>query len=127
MLPHGLKTRKPQCAGMWYPFEKQKHGFKNNPESSAVISPHAGFSYSGMVSLEAVSHVRKNRVWFLGTSHYESPQNGISIFHGNYSSSIGKALFPRNLDKKDSAYLKNIYRIPGIEPKNTPLKMFCTA
>jgi AmmeMemoRadiSam system protein B len=101
-----LKTRKPKCAGKWYSYEKQTHGFKDNPVSTAVISPHAGFYYSGAASLEAVSYVKKNRVWIVGTSHYESPQNGISVFHGDYYSSIGKALFPRSLNDKDFNIIK---------------------
>ena len=106
MEPLELKTRKPKCAGRWYPYELQAHGFTDNPISSAVISPHAGFSYSGMASLEAVSYVKKNRVWIIGTSHYESPQNGISIFYGDYFSSLGKASFPRNLREKDFNIIK---------------------
>lgn len=97
---HGLKTRPAKCAGRWYPYEKQSHRLTDNPVSTAVISPHAGFTYSGMVSLEAVAHVKKNRVWFFGTSHYELPRNGLSIYFGDYSSSIGKALFPCELSEK---------------------------
>ena len=110
---HGLKTRKPQCAGRWYPYEKQSHGFRDNPVSSAVISPHAGFYYSGMVSLEAVSRVKKKRVWFFGTSHYELPPEGISIFQGDYSSSIGRTLFPRNLNGKDYGILEKYFSDAG--------------
>jgi AmmeMemoRadiSam system protein B len=106
MTPHELRTRKSKCAGRWYPYEKQTHRFKDNPLSSAVISPHAGFFYSGMVSLEAVSRVKKNRVWIIGTSHYESPKTGISIFYGDYFSSIGKASFPRNLSEKEFGIIK---------------------
>ncbi len=105
MLLDDFKKRKPKCAGTWYPYERQKRTPKNSPVSSAVISPHAGFSYSGMVSLEAVSRIKKNRIWFFGTSHYESPATGISVFFGDYSSSIGKALFPRNLREKDFSIL----------------------
>jgi AmmeMemoRadiSam system protein B len=107
MEPLELKIRKPKCAGRWYPYEKQTHRFKDNPISSAVISPHAGFSYSGMVSLEAVSRVKKKRVWIIGTSHYESPKNGISVFYGDYFSSIGKASFPRNLSEKEFGIIKS--------------------
>jgi AmmeMemoRadiSam system protein B len=74
----------------------------DNPDSSAVISPHAGFSYSGSISLEAVSHVKKNRIWFFGTSHYERITNGLSIFRGNYNSSIGRTIFPENLSTSQS-------------------------
>jgi AmmeMemoRadiSam system protein B len=106
MEPLELKIRKPKCAGRWYPYEKQVHRFKDNPLSSAVISPHAGFMYSGMVSLEAVSSVKKNRVWILGTSHYEDITSGIAIYYGNYLTSIGKAIFPKDLSKKDFEIIK---------------------
>jgi len=108
-----LKTREPKCAGRWYPNKKQSIRFADNPVSSAVISPHAGFVYSGTVSLEAVSYVRKNRLWIFGTCHYETPQNGISIYYGDYSSSIGKANFPKNISEKDYSILKHYFSDEG--------------
>lgn len=108
-----LKTREPKCAGRWYPHKKQSVMFTDNPISSAVISPHAGFAYSGEVSLEAVSYVKKNRIWIFGTCHYESPLNGISIFYGNYSSSIGKAVFPSNLSDNDCKVLNKYFSDEG--------------
>jgi AmmeMemoRadiSam system protein B len=110
---HGLKTRKSRCAGRWYPHGREKHSFKDNPVSSAVISPHAGFYYSGMVSLEAVSYVKKNRIWIFGTSHYETPQNGISIFYGDYHSSIGCALFPRGIHEDDFSSIEKYFSDTG--------------
>jgi AmmeMemoRadiSam system protein B len=108
-----FKTRPPKCAGRWYPRKKQPLKFSDDPVSSAVISPHAGFVYSGEVSLEAVSYVKKNRVWIFGTCHYESPRNGISIFYGDYSSSIGKAVFPQNLPEKDYDALNKYFSDEG--------------
>jgi len=108
-----LKTREPKCAGRWYPPKKQPLRYTDNPVSSAVISPHAGFAYSGRVLLEAVSYVKKNRIWIFGTCHYESPRNGISIFYGNYSSSIGKADFPPNLSDNDCKVLNNYFSDEG--------------
>jgi AmmeMemoRadiSam system protein B len=100
MQLHELKTRPAKCANRWYPRTRSPNSFNDKPLSSAVISPHAGFDYSGQVSLEAVSHVKKSRIWFFGTSHYESLTKGISIFYGNYSSSIGKTVFPQSLDER---------------------------
>jgi AmmeMemoRadiSam system protein B len=108
-----LKTREPKCAGRWYPHKKQPLRFTDNPVSSAVISPHAGFAYSGKVSLEALSYVKKNRVWIFGTCHYESPGNGISIFYGNYSSTIGKTVFPGNLSDEDYEVLNKYFSDEG--------------
>lgn len=93
-----LKTRPSKCSNRWYPRSRSPNPFNDKPLSSAIISPHAGFDYSGQVSLEAVSHLKKNRIWFFGTSHYERLSKGISIFYGNYTSSIGKVVFPGELD-----------------------------
>jgi AmmeMemoRadiSam system protein B len=94
MLSKTLKSRSAKCREWWYPSGKTEHNFVNNPIASAVISPHAGFEFSGMLSMKAISYVKKNRVWILGTSHYERINSGISIFDGEYYSSIGKAVFP---------------------------------
>jgi AmmeMemoRadiSam system protein B len=75
-----------------------------------VISPHAGFVYSGHTSLNAVSAVRKNRLWIFGTSHYETIPDGIAIFPGGYSTSIGKTLFPlinEDEEKRLSKYISD--------------------
>jgi AmmeMemoRadiSam system protein B len=93
-----LKSRPPKAAGYWYPHQRSAYQFKDNPVSSCVISPHAGFRYSGRVSLEAVSYVKKNRVWFFGTSHQEGIENGMSVYYGSYSSSIGRTRFPETGD-----------------------------
>lgn len=108
-----LKAREPKCSGRWYPHKKQSVRFSDNPISSAVISPHAGFAYSGKVSLEAVSYVKKTRVWIFGTCHYESPRNGVSVFYGDYSSAVGKAVFPKNLSEEDYKVLKKYFSDEG--------------
>jgi AmmeMemoRadiSam system protein B len=101
-----LKTRRAKCSSRWYPAERIVHGLADEPTSSAVISPHAGFIYSGAVSMLAVSKVKKQRVWLFGTSHYESLSNGISIFYGGYNSSIGKTAFPTGLNDTQFDILK---------------------
>lgn len=88
------KSRKAKCAGWWYPASRTAHDFSDNPIATAVISPHAGFEFSGLVSMQAVSYVKKNRVWIFGTSHYERIKKGISIFNGEYRSSVGKTETP---------------------------------
>lgn len=99
------KSREAKCSGQWYPYHRSKYEFFDNPLASAVISPHAGFTYSGAVSLEAVSQVKKKRVWFFGTSHYERITNGLSIFHGDYNSSLGRTIFPKDLSSSQSEIL----------------------
>lgn len=94
-----LSVRKPRAAGYWYPNERSECKFSDNPVSSCVISPHAGFEYSGNVSLEAVSYVKKKRIWIFGTSHREAIDNGISVYFGDYNSSTGKTKFPEKPPK----------------------------
>lgn len=100
------QIRKAKCCPRWYPAERSEHDFIDQPSSSAVISPHAGFSFSGHVSLLAVSRVKKNRVWLFGTSHFEPLTKGISVFYGDYHSSIGKTSFPQDLDEKQFSILE---------------------
>jgi AmmeMemoRadiSam system protein B len=113
MQSEALKSRPAKCSGWWYPSAPAAHNFKNNPVSSAVIAPHAGFDFSGMVALQSVSYVKKNRVWILGTSHYERIKNGISIFRGTYSSSIGKAIFPEELTENELGILNAYFTNEG--------------
>ena len=108
-----LKYRKAKCCNSWYSNRRSSHNFPDNPASTAVISPHAGFIYSGMTSLKAVSKVKKNRIWFFGTSHYESISKGLSVFPGDYHTSIGKSLFPKDIDNKDYNILKNYFSVEG--------------
>jgi len=127
MKPQDLKTRHAKCAGRWYPYEKQSHGFVNKSVSSAVISPHAGFTYSGAVSLEAASYVKKYRVWIFATSHYELPRNGISVYDGDYSTSIGKAVFPRDLSDKEYNTVKKYLSDEGHRTEEHSIEnvLFC--
>ncbi|MGH2574553.1 MAG: AmmeMemoRadiSam system protein B [Ignavibacteria bacterium] len=108
-----LNTRPPKCSGYWYPASKSQNKFPDRQISSAAISPHAGFRISGQVSLEAVSYVKKHRIWILGTSHYQVIDKGISIFQGNYSSSIGKAKFPHIKDKEQYKIISKYFSNKG--------------
>ncbi len=96
-----LKQRESKCRNRWYPFYRTTHKLTDKPFSTMVISPHAGFVYSGMVSLKAVSNVKKKRIWFFATSHYETISTGLSIYPGDYQSSIGKTVFPKDLGEND--------------------------
>lgn len=107
-----LKLRESKCRNRWYPNYRTLHNLTENPNSTIVISPHAGFIYSGMTSLLAVSRVMKNRIWFFGTSHYEKINGGLSIFPGDYSSSIGKTKFP-DINEDDFKIIGKYLSIAG--------------
>jgi len=113
MQPIQPKTRKAKCVNRWYPSERTIHHITDEPFSSAVISPHAGFYYSGMVSMLAISKVKKQRIWLFGTSHFESLSKGISIYYGDYNSSIGKTIFPGNIKDSDFNALKKYFSDEG--------------
>ena len=113
MQSETIKSRPSKCSGWWYPTAKTPHNFTDNPVSSAVIAPHAGFDFSGMVAMEAVSYIKKNRVWIFGTSHYERIKNGISIFRGEYLSSVGKTVFPPELSEHELSILEPYFTNEG--------------
>jgi AmmeMemoRadiSam system protein B len=107
------QIRKAKCCPRWYPAERSVHDFTDNPVSSAVISPHAGFSFSGSVSMLAVSKVKKQRVWMFGTSHFESITKGISVYYGDYSSSIGKTSFPADMGDSQLDVIRKYFSDEG--------------
>lgn len=108
-----LKQRESRCGNKWYPGYRTTLKLIDKPFASVVISPHAGFIYSGMTSLKAVSYIKKKRIWFFGTSHFEVPANGLSIFPGDYQTTIGKAKFPEDISDKHFEILKKYLSIEG--------------
>lgn len=108
-----LRLRESKCRNRWYPNYRTTHNIAEIPNSTIVISPHAGFIYSGMTSLLAVSRVKKSRIWFFGTSHYENITGGLSIFPGDYSSSIGKTKFPDDISDDDYKIISKYLSVEG--------------
>lgn len=112
MLPEKIYIREAVCAGVWYPEHRQQDISPSNPVSTAVISPHAGFFYSGRTSLNAVSQIKNKRVWIFGTSHYEKLSEGISIYPGIYKTSVGKTKMPE-LSEDKYAKIKKYFSTEG--------------
>jgi AmmeMemoRadiSam system protein B len=108
-----LKLRESKCRNRWYPNYRTTHKLTDEPNSTIVISPHAGFIYSGLISMLAVSRVKKKRIWFFGTSHYEHITGGLAIFPGHYSSSIGKTKFPDDINEDDFKIIGKYLSIEG--------------
>jgi hypothetical protein len=97
---YGNKTRKPAVAGIFYPanpkelkdmIEKftQTTKTKPNEKLKAIISPHAGYIYSGIVAGKAYSLIKKleqKKQWktiIIGPSHF-IPFNGAANSGAQY-------------------------------------------
>ncbi|MEN8121533.1 MAG: AmmeMemoRadiSam system protein B [Bacteroidota bacterium] len=100
-----LINRKAVVAGKFYPQDKNElknqlveHFAKAKPPKTnnvlAIISPHAGYVFSGEVAASAFNQLdikkKYKRIFLIGPSHYVS-FNGASIYNtGNYESPLGE-------------------------------------
>ena len=100
------KTREAQFAGKFYPLKKEElKGELNqlfngaqpllhpNQNLQALISPHAGYIYSGSVAASAFNQMPENktyqRIFILASSHQFS-FNGAAVYaEGNYQTPLG--------------------------------------
>ncbi len=100
-----LINRKTAVAGKFYPIDKKE--LKDDLEQyfsiakpvkadnvMAIISPHAGYVFSGEVAASAFNQIdakkKYKRIFLIGPSHYVS-FNGASIYSiGNYESPLGE-------------------------------------
>jgi len=110
-LSFAQKIRPPAVAGSFYPADANElrsninNMIKKAPETSvkgkiiAVISPHAGYQYSGQVSTDMYKILKNekfNIVCVIAPSHREA-FNGVSIYPGEgYQTPLGVV----NIDKK---------------------------
>ena len=108
--------RRPVAAGRFYPADKQtltkdlSQLFENckksplNWDVRAIISPHAGYVYSGETAAAAFSAISRNYVYknifIIGSSHIMS-YDGASIYNtGDYITPIGKIVVNREIANK---------------------------
>ncbi len=101
-----LHNRQPAVAGSFYPADPAelrallKQFFDNAPvaehtgEVAAVISPHAGYVFSGPVAAASYRQLPRNkkydRIFLIGTSHYVHLP-GASVYNiGNYETPLGE-------------------------------------
>lgn len=112
--------REPAVAGTFYSsnpaelieqlkncFDKAE-GFVFN-DISALIVPHAGYSYSGIVAASAYGHIRPDaeyeNIFVIGSSHHVS-FNGASVYNrGHYKTPLG--VVPVNLELTNALIRKN--------------------
>ena len=100
------EDREPYAAGKFYPSDKETLAkdlsqlfsscvkTKENWKVRAIISPHAGYEFSGRIAASAFSCIPKNAIYknifFIGSSHIMA-FDGASVYHtGDYVTPLGK-------------------------------------
>jgi AmmeMemoRadiSam system protein B len=107
-----VSVREPAVAGQFYPGKtsKLKAALENyfddaRPVSGnkpvAIISPHAGYIYSGQIATDAFNQARKHQydlMIILGTNHTTAGFHGISIYpRKGYKTPLGLAEIDREV------------------------------
>jgi len=110
-------NRKPAVAGQFYPgtkkelqkeldglFEKAKKWHESDGILKALISPHAGYVFSGGVSASAFNQIPENqnykRVFILASSHQFHFGGACVYTEGNYETPLGEVKVDLDLAKK---------------------------
>ncbi len=106
-LNQGDNSREPVFAGKFYPeskydlsrelfdlFGKAKETTEKNQKPCAIITPHAGYIFSGKVAASAYNQIPQNKnyktVFVIGSSH-QFYFSGASVFRtGNYKTPLGE-------------------------------------
>ena len=105
-LSSGTTNRKAAVAGQFYPSDPQeltnllkKCFSKSQPKQlkgdvMAIITPHAGYVYSGEVAAAAYSQLDPNKtyqtIFVIGLSHHDSYAGGSIYTRGNYETPLGE-------------------------------------
>ncbi len=102
-----MKVRQPAVQGAFYPDDpaeltKMVDGFLAKPPETvlpagrvrAVVAPHAGYIYSGMVAAQAIGRIPKDttRVIILAPSHHVGFANGAMADAGVFANALGNVL-----------------------------------
>jgi AmmeMemoRadiSam system protein B len=114
-----MNVRKPAVAGSFYPQSREELDkmidsfFKNLPvlkidgDLRALIVPHAGYLYSGLVAAYGYSLLGKSRqfrkVVLLGPSHFAYLEDVVCDSHGSWSTPLGEVIIAENDFKKMSS------------------------
>ncbi len=119
-LLYGINTRGFLYTGKWYPSDKKKlnsllesyfgknDSLREQKKILGIISPHAGFYYSGKCSAAAFSKLKKRkdikRVIILGLAHRGGFSGASLCNYSFYSTPLGKLRVDRKIMKKLSGY-----------------------
>jgi AmmeMemoRadiSam system protein B len=126
-LAHASDVKDPDLAGSWYPASKQAltdalqkylddaHPEKIDGKIFAIISPHAGYRFSGPVAAYGYKLV-ENRdiktVILIGFSHRRS-FDGISIYdRGSFATPLGEIAVDTKLAQAIAAQARGSHFIP---------------
>lgn len=95
-------TREPVVAGTFYDFDKNGleetlsnlfRGLKEGPRYNGVISPHAGYTYSGRTAARAISSLKPGkRFILLGPNHTGMGQAFSVMAGGSWGTPLGRAV-----------------------------------
>ncbi len=111
------QTRKAAFAGQFYSgsqfelknqltklFTNSKSIFYDNSNLQAIISPHAGYVFSGQVAASAFNQIPENktykRIFILASSHQYSFDGAAVYCNGNYETPLGEIKVDTKLSKK---------------------------
>ena len=93
------KTRNPAVAGTFYDFDKQGleetldnlfSEIPKGPEYQAVISPHAGYTYSGRTAARAISSLKSSKSFIiLGPNHTGTGKEFSLMSSGSWKTPLG--------------------------------------
>ena len=110
-----LINRKAVVAGSFYPSDKNKlnkqletffkHAIKKqNDNVLAIITPHAGYIYSGQVAASAFMQINPNKkykhIFIIGPSHYQAFAGASIYYKGNYETPLGEVKTDTSISKK---------------------------
>ncbi|NOR75038.1 MAG: AmmeMemoRadiSam system protein B, partial [Draconibacterium sp.] len=111
------QNRKSAFAGQFYPsnlvelknqltqlFTNSKPIYYDNSNLQAIISPHAGYIFSGEVAASAFNQIPENktykRIFILASSHQFSFDGAAVYCNGNYETPLGEIKVDTKLSKK---------------------------
>lgn len=116
MEEDSMMNRKPAVAGAFYPPNREEldrflaglysDAVERNTVSDvlALITPHAGYEYSGVVAASAFNQLNPNHhydnVFIIGTSHYGLLEGASIYCSGNFITPLGLARVNADLSKK---------------------------
>jgi len=114
--------REPSAAGSFYPAKKEEleETITKMLKSSdseiisgqifGIVSPHAGYTYSGKIAADAYKQIRSknfDNVIVIAPSHFEE-YSGCSVFFGNYITPLGIIPTNKELSKAIVSSVPNI-------------------
>jgi AmmeMemoRadiSam system protein B len=103
------ETREPAVAGVFYDFDRGGlegtltnlfKGLKEGPGYNGVISPHAGYTYSGRTAARAISSLKPGkRFILLGPNHTGMGQAFSIMAGGSWGTPLGRAVIDTKMAK----------------------------